>query len=589
MAARERTTLPVDRSLAHLLHRRGEAHPDRLACRVLPSDGPAAELTYAQLDHQARELAGGLRTIGVSGDRVMLLLPNSLDFIVGFMACAYAGMVAVPLPYPVLGRGLAKTVAHATALVKSAAPVATIAMAADLDTVRAEPAFGRVSTTADLRNAAEPVTTEYLPGRSDLALLQFTSGSTTQPRGVMLTHDNILHNLAQLAQLGDMDNRDVAPEDTRLVSWLPMFHDMGLGMGTFALHIGGRCDFMTPAQFLMRPLSWLENIAAVGAQISGAPNFAYDLCVAQISAAERDRLDLSSWEITLNAAEPVRHDTVQRFTEFFAPAGLRPSVTAPCYGLAEATVFATGLKAPKAAPTLLRLDRQSLQDGSVVLSDTDDAVTLVGNGRTPEWLTLQIVEFDEARGLGAPVPPGRIGEVWLHGPNVGRGYWQDAEASWATFGGRLPDDDRTHLRTGDLGFLHDGELYITGRLKDLIIVDGRNHQPQDIERTVEDCHPDIGPRRCAVFAADPGVDAQLIVAAELTPHAWQAFSRGDESVGASVAQAIRTAVNENHQLPASGVVLLRPGSIPFTTSGKVRRSACRERYTDGRWTAVPPL
>jgi acyl-CoA synthetase (AMP-forming)/AMP-acid ligase II len=580
---RETLLRPVDASLAHLLLRRAEAQPDRLAFATVANDGGQGEaLTYGQLYLRATQFAAGLLAIGAPGDRVALLLPNTLDFIVAYLGSSCAGMVAVPLPYPVFEHTFRKTAAHVQPMIKDASPVVTVTMPKAIEMIRQDGGFGRCATVADLCVPGAAVDATHFPGPEDLALLQYTSGSTTQPRGVMLTQSNALHNLAQLAQLGRMDRRQEAPEDSRVVCWLPLFHDMGLAMAMFAVQVGGCCHLLTPGMFVVRPLSWLEAMSKLGAQFSGGPNFGYAHCLDRIQPADRDRLDLSRWEIGLNAAEPVRADTVRRFTEFFAPAGYRASTMSPSYGLAEATVFVTGLH-DGADPVTLRLDRHALLEGDVIFSDRADAVELVGCGYPPGFLTVRIVDHE----LGVPALPGRVGEIWLHGSNVGRGYWQHPEATKATFGGTLPRDGRTYLRTGDLGFLHNGQLFVAGRLKDLIIVNGRNHQPHDIEHTVSECHPDLEPRRCAAFTLDPMTDKRLVVVAELTTDAWTAVTTaGKAGMCDEIERAIRSAVKKKHELKVHTVALLSPGSIPFTTSGKVQRSMSRQLLSSGRWSPL---
>jgi acyl-CoA synthetase (AMP-forming)/AMP-acid ligase II len=575
---------PTDVSLAHLLRRRAKAHPDRLAYRAISSGrGPDETLTFGQLDERAQEFAAGLLALGAPGDRVALLLPNGLDFIVSYLGSAYAGTVAVPLSYPVFEHTFRKTAAHVLPMIRSAAPMVTVTTPKALEAIREDNAFGRCGTVADLSIPGAEVDTASFPGREDLCLLQFTSGSTTQPRGVMLTHSNVLHNLAQIAQLGRMDMREGEPQDSKVVSWLPLFHDMGLAMAMFALQVGGGCHLLTPGQFLVRPLSWLEAISEVGAQFSGCPNFGYQHCVDRLEPADRDHLDLSKWELGLNAAEPVRAETVRRFAEFLAPTGYRASTMTPSFGLAEATVFCTGLHDPDDEPLILRLDPDALLEGDVIFSDRPDSVEAVGCGHLPEYLIARIVDPE----LGVPSPPGRLGEIWLHGENVGLGYWQHPEATQATFGGMLPSDGRAYLRTGDLGFLHDGQLFVAGRLKDLIIVKGQNHQPHDIEHTVSHCHPDIEPRKCAVFTLDPLCDTQLVVAAELTTDAWTTLTtEGQAALCDEIERAVRAAVKKKHALKIDTVALLCPGSIPFTTSGKVQRSLSRQRFVKGHWTPL---
>lgn len=402
-----------------------------------------------------------------------------------------------------------------------------------------------------------------------LAFLQYTSGSAAAPKGVMLTHGNLLHNSSMIYR------RFKHEPDTRVVSWLPPYHDMGLIGGILQPLYGGfPATLMSPMAFLQRPLLWLQTISRTGGNTSGAQNFAYELCSQRISAEERDTLDLSSWDVAFSGAEPIRRETLERFVEKFGPCGFRGEAFYPCYGLAEATLLVSaGSKA--APPIVFPVQAAKLEHDRVVAASVDDkdARTLIGCGHTLPGQEIVVVSPESF----TRCQPDQVGEIWVSGPSVARGYWNRPHETEQTFLARLADTgEGPFLRTGDLGFLRDGELFITGRLKDLIIIRGRNHYPQDIELTAELSHEALRPGCCAAFsAADEGQEERLVVIGELK-------RRYRRSANASeVVAAVRRAVAEFHKLRIHDVSLIKPGSIPKTSSGKIRRSACRKSFLDG--------
>ncbi|MFL5342459.1 MAG: condensation domain-containing protein, partial [Gemmataceae bacterium] len=411
-----------------------------------------------------------------------------------------------------------------------------------------------------------------------MAFLQYTSGSTATPRGVMLTHANLLHNSAVIAQGFDHPHDGTG----RGVFWLPLHHDMGLIGGVLQpMFAGGPSVLMPPVAFLSSPLRWLKAISDLRATTSGAPNFAYEYCVRKISPEERVALDLRSWTLAFTGAEPIRADTLDRFAEAFAECGFRREAFYPCYGLAESTLMVTGSIKGR-GPLILSVRKSDLEQGRafVTLADDSAARRLVGCGRP--MIGQSVVIADPA--TGERRPDGEIGEIWTAGASVAQGYWNQPEATERTFGARLADGSGPFLRTGDLGFLHDGELFVTGRLKDVLIIQGRNHYPQDIEATVEAAHVAIRPGCVAAFAVEIDGEERLAVAAELE----REFRRSDP---APVLASVREAVAGQHGLEPFAVVLLRTGSIPMTSSGKVQRYACRDAFRESsfeevaRWTA----
>ncbi|HYG62675.1 MAG TPA: AMP-binding protein, partial [Thermoanaerobaculia bacterium] len=569
-------------TVAGLLRFRAAERPERVAFAFLADGEVEAErLTYAELDRRARAIAARLRQILGPGERALLLYPPGLEFIAAFFGCLHAGVVAVPA-YPPRARDRAQTRLRAIAC--DAEPKAALTTSAIL---------GGLEARSDELAEMEWIATDTLPveGGLDLpepspdavAFLQYTSGSTATPKGVMVTHANLLHNERMIGEAFAQD------EDSVVVGWLPLYHDMGLiGNVLQPVHAGATCVLMAPVAFLQRPARWLEAISRYRATTSGGPNFAYELCVRKVGPEERSRLDLSSWRVAFNGAEPVREATLARFAEAFGPCGFRREAFYPCYGLAEATLFVTG-GAPGKAPRVLAVDPAALERHEVMAGRDEEARRLVSCGGP--WEDQRVVVVEPETELECP--PGRVGEIWIAGPSVARGYWRNAEATGRDFGAVLtgppspPETlDGPFLRTGDLGFVADGELYVTGRLKDLVIIRGRNHYPQDLELTAESSHPDLRAGSGAAFAVEVEGEERLVLVQEV-----ERRLRGDVS---EVAEAIRQAVAAEHEVQVWEVVLVRPGGVPKTSSGKVRRSACRAAYLDGELpvvgrSAVPSL
>src|SRR5215203_1436512 len=528
-------------TLVEVLRRRAAMEPERMVFTFLDADGAEVEvLTWAGLDEQARAVAAALQEAGVAGERALLLHPPGLGFITSFLGCLYAGTVAVPAYPPGRNRPQVRLRSIAT----DARPRVVLAPSS----IRV-PGLEecRWIATDGLDAGLAEAWRETSPAPDAPAFLQYTSGSTSDPKGVVVTHANLLHNQEAIRRAFGQTAASV------VVGWLPLYHDMGLiGNVLQPLYAGARAVLMAPLSFLQRPASWLEMISRYRATTSGGPDFAYGLCAGKVSEAEKAGLDLSSWAVAFNGAEPVRAGTIERFAAAFARCGFRREAFYPCYGLAEATLFVTG-GAPEAAPVI--------------------EAARVGCGRAALGQTVRIVDPESH----APCPPGIEGEIWVAGPSVAAGYWDRPEETARTFGARLADGEGPFLRTGDLGFLSGGELFVTGRLKDLIILRGRNHYPQDLEWTAEASHPALRPGCGAAFSVETDGEERLVMLQEVERSAPDPVD---------IAEAVRRAVAEAHEVAVAEVVLLRSGSILKTSSGKIRRGACRASYLAGEMAVV---
>ncbi|HKI01898.1 MAG TPA: amino acid adenylation domain-containing protein [Thermoanaerobaculia bacterium] len=530
----------------------------------------AGTLTYAGLEARARRLGAALREAVSEGERALLLFPQGLDFIVALFGCWYGGVLAVPAYPPASARGLPRLLAIAEDS-RPALVLTTRALLPRLEALASRlPALRRSRWLAadDPTLADGPAGSPPPADAGTPAFLQYTSGSTAAPRGVVITHGNLLHNQEMIrAAFGQS-------EESVVVSWLPLYHDMGLIGGLLQpLYSGGRGILFSPVAFLKHPALWLQTISRYRATTSGGPNFAYDLCARRLGEAERAGLDLSRWTTAFNGAEPVRAETLERFAAAFAPCGFRREAFQPCYGLAEATLLvASG--GPAAGPAVRAFRAADLERGWA--AEAAGGKRLVGCGQP--WGGQRVMVCDpETRERR---PDGSVGEIWVAGPSVGRGYWGRPAETEDTFGARLADEPAAgpFLRTGDLGFFAGGQLFITGRLKDLIIVRGRNLYPQDVEITAEGSHPALRAGHAAAYAIEvDGVEC-LAVALELE-------RRADAGVE-EVAEAVRRAVADQHEVTVHEVVLLRYGAIPKTSSGKIQRRACREAVRRGELPVV---
>ncbi len=565
-------------SWADVLEHRAATQPDDVAFRfALEVDRGEENWTYEQIVARSRRLALRLRTLDAVGERVLLLYPWGVDYIVGLFACFLSGAIAVPLFAPRPNRSWGRLAAVAC---DSGATIAltdsSVAERARIELVD-EPSLSQVrwvvAAGVEL-DEGEGWTCPDL-GPDSLAMLQYTSGSTATPKGVRIRHGNLLHNLSSL---------EAAGAATPLVEgggWLPFFHDMGLvGLVFFPVHQGRPVNLIAPEAFLYRPLRWLQLISRHRINWSPAPNFAFDLCVRHASPKKIEGLDLSSWEVAFNGAERIDPSTLRRFAETFEPCGFRPQTFFPCYGLAESTLFTTGT-ARTTAPLTCTFDRPALEDGLVVEVDENASrsVELVACGAPRVGQTVEIVD----PGTLVPCDVSVVGEVWTAGDSVADGYWERPELSREAFGAHLAGrGERRFLRTGDLGFVHDGELYIAGRIKDLVIIAGRNHYPEDIESAAEGAHEALRPGGAIAFAVEGERAERLIVAVEVDRRALRDSGDTAEALEAN----LREAVAGEHEVTVSEVVLLRPNSLPRTTSGKKQRSACRLAFERGELECV---
>ena len=552
-------------TLIDLLRERAASQPHDPAFTFLESgeqEGPA--MTWSTVEARSRAIGAAVQAHASAGARVLVLLPPCVDFVPAFFGVLYGGGIAIPA-YPPSGARADRTstrlrgmIADAgVSLVVSSAPVrARLSLLAtlvpeleglpwiDIDTIDEDAAEAwRVPT-------CQPET---------IALLQYTSGSTAAPRGVMVSHGNLLHNLALSASLACHSRESVS------VSWLPVNHDMGLIDGVLQPAFSGfHCYLMAPAAFLQRPARWVQAISRYGATHSGGPNFAYDLCVRRICDADRQGLDLSTWQTAYNGSEPVRRSTMENFHQAFAACGFRWQAFRPAYGLAESTLLVTSTSSGD-APAFL---------------DVEPGRSLVSSGVVASNPFLRIVDPATLR----PVRDGAVGEIWVRSGSVAAGYWNRPRETAATFGAFLPPEGGSHtsegpyLRTGDLGCVVEGHLFVTGRLKDVLIVRGVKHYPQDLEATAEQAHPAVRPGCCAAFAVQADGEERVALVAEVEP---KRAPQDDDLQQAAL--AIRRAIAEMHQVTPASVALVSAGTLPKTTSGKLQRFLCRDGVLGGEF------
>jgi len=568
------------RSLVDILLRRSRETPDKMAFTFLADGEREAEsLTYGELDRKSRAVASMMQRRVAPGERALLLYLPGLEFVTALFGCFYAGVTAVPtVPQrsvrPVRGLGSFKGIAEDAGVSVVLCDGNTLALGTEVSNESRVSAKAWWLGTDTVPPGEEDYWKKPEPGPDSLAFLQYTSGSTSSPKGVMVTHGNILHNLAYIYHNAENDEESVS------VSWLPVYHDMGLVNGVLLPVYGGYPSYiMSPASFLQRPCRWLEAVSKYRATNSGGPNFAFDLCVRKTTPGDRSRVDLSSWRVAYNGAEPIRWSTIEAFHEAFRECGFKWRYFFPVYGLAEATVLVSG-GMQMDEPRRVCLDASRLAADQAVEREAanGDTVTFTACGPCSFGTRVEIVH-PEAR---TPCGPGEIGEIWLRSPSVARGYWNRPEATRETFGATLAGSgDGPFLRTGDLGFMSHGELVVTGRIKDLIIVRGRKHYPQDIEQSVEECHGAVRPGCVAAFALNGDGRERLAVAAEVDRNGLRRREVLD-----SVLKAVRERVAEEHGLKLYRVVLLHPGRIPKTSSGKIRRRCCSKAVQDGTFAPV---
>ena len=561
-------------TLIDLLRDRAAAQPDAMAFTYLEAgDEDASTLTWAEVERRSRAIAAAVQARVRTGERVLIMLPPGIEFVPAFFGVVYAGGIAIPVYPPAGSRG-----DRGSARLRGVIPDADVALVISSRSIQARarvlhamvPELASVPSL-DLEDIDEAMAEAWrVPacGADAIALLQYTSGSTSAPRGVMVSHGNLLDNLAQSAALAQHDG------DSLSVSWLPVNHDMGLIDGVLQpVFSGFPAYLMAPAAFLQRPARWLQAISRFGATHSGGPNFAYELCARRVSDAERDTLDLATWRIAFNGSEPVRRPTLEAFHRRFAASGFRWEAFRPAYGLAESTLLVTS-SPPGEGPAFF---------------EVEPGRSLVGSGVVNGSPRIRIVDPS----THTTVRDGAVGEIWVAGSSVALGYWNRPFETAATFRAFLADGDGPYLRTGDLGCVVDRRLFVTGRLKDLLIVRGVKHYPQEVEATAETAHPILRPGGCAACAVEDRGEERVALVAEVVSR--PVVSEIDYEAAMT---AVRAAVSEAHQVALASVSLVPAGTLPRTTSGKLQRFLCREALAAGAFdalaswreaTASPPL
>ena len=574
-------------TLVDILRYRALTQPKQnLYTFLVDGESQTISLTYEELEQRAKAIAAYLQSICSPQERVLLLYPPGLDYIQAFFGCLYAGVIAIPAYPPRPNRSLSRL----QNIIDDAQ--ATLALTNKSVLTNLERKLAHAPELTKLRwlatdNIDVDLSEDYQEinlAENTLAFLQYTSGSTAKPKGVKIAHDNLLHNLTAI------HNCFQHHPQSRGVIWLPPYHDMGLIGGILQPLYGGfSVILMSPLMFLQNPLRWLKAISLYKATTSGGPNFAYDLCVRKYNPEQPLDLDLSSWELAFNGAEPINYDTLANFAETFSVYGFRPEAFYPCYGMAEATLIISGGK--KSAKLVTKtVQGKALEQNKIVTAhiDEENARTLVSCGNSLPDQKIAIVHPETL----TQCQPGEVGEIWVSGASIAQGYWQQPTVTEHTFHAYLDiNQDESFLRTGDLGFLENGELFVTGRWKDIIIINGRNHYPQDIERTVEESNSYIRPSGVASFSVEIDGEERLIVLAEVDRRYWDSHKNKSQSNGHStqtktnnaqeLIQSIRREISKNHDLQVHSILLLKPGGIPKTSSGKIQRHACRAKFLAG--------
>lgn len=560
-------------TLVELLRARATHEPDKLAYAFLidgKTEGP--KLTYKELDRLARAIGALLQKHKAKGERALLLYPQGLDVMAAFLGSLYGGVIAIPAPPPDAGR-LKRALPRLRAIVKDANAkfvftnqhLLSVLQAAKLDFPEFEEMTWFASEDIDLELADQWQDPQINP--DTLAYLQYTSGSTSTPKGVMISHHNIMHHCAYLQQACGYDADSVS------ITWMPYFHDYGLVEGlTVPIYNGHSCYVMSPMSFVKQPIRWLQAISRYRGTHSQAPNFAYEQCIRRVSDAQLATLDLSSWVAAGNAAEPINPRVLEEFFEKFAPCGFNWETFAPAYGLAENTLLVS--TSPRnTAPVLCLVEKSQIEQNKIVEATHwhEGVRAIPGCGRLVCQTQVAIVNPDTLKRCA----PDEVGEVWVADPSVAGGYWQRPQESESTFRAKIADtNEGPFLRTGDLGFMKNGELFITGRIKDLIIIRGTNHYPQDLEWTVQQIHPALRPDYGAAFSIDVDGVEQLVVVQEVKRNP-------EEFDPDEVLSNIKQAIAEIHELQAYAVLLVKPGNVLKTSSGKIQRRACKASFLAG--------
>ncbi|MBD2504906.1 fatty acyl-AMP ligase [Anabaena azotica] len=568
---------PERTSLIDIISYRSQSQPDKQAYIFLQNgEEETASFTYEELDKRSRAIAAYLQPW--KGERALLLYPSGLEFITAFFGCLYAGVIAVPVYPPKRNQKLSRLLSIVNdSQAKLALTTSSILLDISQRWQEETDSLTQLNWVATDKVEADPQ--DFVPQLitpESLAFLQYTSGSTGTPKGVMVTHHNLVHNSECIKQAFELTSDSVS------VSWLPTFHDMGLIDGVIQpLYTGFIGYLMPPVAFLMKPACWLQAITRYKATHCGGPNFAYDLCVNKVNAEQLKTLDLSSWYSAYSGSEPVHNTTLKLFVEKFRDCGFQEKFFYPCYGMAEATLFISG--GFKQSPPIVKwVQTKALEENKIVdvthphPSSEEGTKPIVGCGHS--WLDYKIVIADlESCELCAD---GQVGEIWVSSASVTKGYWNRPQQTQETFEAYLKDGSGPFLRTGDLGFLHDGELYVTGRIKDIIIIRGQNHYPQDIELTVQKSHPGLRLNCGAAFTIEVKGKEQLIIVQEVERTYLKKLDVNH------VVQIITQAVAAEHGIQVYATVLVKTGSIPKTSSGKIQRHACRTKFLNGSLEVV---
>lgn len=540
-------------------------------------------INYKELDCKARILATYFQEQGLTGLRALLLYQPGLEFIIAFLGCLYANVIAVPA-YPPRGN---QNMLRLQAIISDAQTTAVLTTASELTNIKAQLA-GNLKSNTIKYIATDTIESNCLINwrepkidNNTLAFLQYTSGSTGIPKGVMISHGNLFHNERMISQAFGHSS------DTVVVGWLPVYHDMGLiGNILQPLYLGRPCIFMSPMSFLQKPIRWLQAISDYKATTSGGPNFAYDLCIEKIRPEQLENLNLSSWNLAFTGAEPVRAQTLERFARVFGKYGFRSEAFYACYGMAETTLFVSGGSNTE-LPIVRYVDRTKLLQNRVVfISEWEvDCKKVVGCGHSYLNQEIVIANPESMDKCGDD----EVGEIWVKGDSVAQGYWQNSELTKQTFNAFLTTDEGPFLRTGDLGFLKDGELYVTGRLKDMIIIRGKNHYPQDIEQTVQNSHEALRIGHGGAFSIDLNEQEQLVIVQEVKRNYLRKLN------ASQIFTAICQAVAQSHGIQVYAILLIKTGSIAKTSSGKIQRYACRKGFLQNTlnivsdWTINPNM
>ncbi len=565
-------------SLVEILRHRAQHQPHQIAYIGLENgEAECGRLTYAQLDLRARAIAAHLQSLGASGSRVLLTFPLSdgLAFTTAFFGCLYAGAIAITA-WPPLNESLLLELQYKAADAEVMFALTTQTLLARLsEPFTAMPPLDQIHWIETDQLNDDNASYWQMPKIEDktLAYLQYTSGSTGLPKGAMISHGNVLNNLAMIYAACQYTSKDIG------ICWLPLYHDLGLVCAVIQpVYAGGPAVMMSPVDFILKPLRWLQAISRYRGTISGGPNFAFDLCLRKITPEQRQGLDLSSWAIAGNGAEPVLADTLDRFATAFAPSGFRKEAFCPAYGMAETTVMVS-TTSRDLPPVVKSIQRTALEKNKVELAvtkDISDVRRVVGCGKIGKNHEIAIVDPDTLKRCAED----EIGEVWVSGPSVAQGYFNRPEQTKETFQAQTANGEGPFLRTGDMGFLQADELFITGRLKDVIILWGNNHYPHFIETTVEKSHPALRPAGVAVFGVEVDEEERLVVVQEVESRYLKSLDV-EEVIG-----AIRQNLGMYHMLEAHAIALVRPGSTPKTPTGKTQRRSCKAKYLAGELNTI---